>query len=246
MKLSIVMLAWIRNNELYSLTDQTLQSFRDAEGSGNTELIIVDNASPIGGDQLFNACDIFIRNKENVGYPKGVNQGVKVSSGDLIAVANNDIKVSPNWIKVTQEVFERLPKAGTLHFKMVGYDEPFSLDNKVWDKGRERWCHGSFFVIRRKVIEEIGYYDENYGLGGYDDWDLQKRIRDAGYTTVYTNGAAFQHKDSSTLNTLENKARATSDNKNREYFKSKFNEYPEVLFEQQYESQLKRPWKPFP
>ena len=242
--LSVIMLAWIRNEELYELTNQTLQSF--GRSDGQFELVVVDNGSPIGGDQLIKVSGTYVRNSINVGYPKGVNQGVRVSKGKFLAIANNDIKVSPNWIKVTEEVFEKLPKTGSLHFKMVGYDEPFNLSNGVWETGRERWCHGSFFVIRRDVIEKIGYYDENYGLGGYDDWDLQKRIRDAGYSTVYTNGAGFQHKDSSTLNTLESKPRADSDNKNREYFKKKFGTYPEILFERQFGSQLERPWRPFP
>jgi hypothetical protein len=56
----------------------------------------------------------------------------------------------------------------------------------------------------------------------------------------------FQHKDSSTQNLLDQEERRTSDNKNREYFKKKFGEYPDVLYERQFPEQLKKPWKPFP
>ena len=162
MKISIIIPVWIINDELYELTSKTIESLKSSDGYDKCELIIVDNASPIGGDQCLNVSDIYIRNKENLGYPKAVNQGVKLATGDLIVVANNDIKVSPNWITVTEQVFSELPKVGSLHYKMVLYDEPFNLGNKVWDKGKEKWCHGSFFTWRREAMEDIeGFKSQN-------------------------------------------------------------------------------------
>lgn len=245
--ISVVIPVWILNEEIYKLTVDTLGSLRNSEGE--YELIIIDNGSPIGGDQLLanSGADILVRNKENLGYPKAVNQGIKLSHGEFVCIANNDIRVSPNWIKVTHEIFKKLPKAGSLHFKMVGYEEPFNLGKAVWDKDKERWCHGSFFVWRKKALDEIVGLDEGYGLGGYDDYDWQYRMRNQkGWSTVYTNGAAFQHKDSSTQNLLEQESRKTSDNKNREYFKKKFKDYPDAIWEKEYAKQMDIPWKPFP
>jgi O-antigen biosynthesis protein len=245
---SVIIPIWIRNDEIYDLTRRTLDSFSNAENAGLCEFVLIDNASPIGGDLLQSLGDTYVRNSVNLGYPKAVNQGIKLATTDLVVIANNDIRVSPNWLKVTVNtlIHKKMSKAGTLHFKMVEYNSPFNLGDEIWATGRERWCHGSFFVAKKKLLEKIGLYDEGYGLGGYDDWDLQYRVREAGYETAYTNAAAFQHKDSSTQNTLEDKARAESDNKNREYFKKKFGRYPEVIFEDQFGEQLKRPWRPFP
>ena len=121
-KISIIIPAWIRNDELYGLTNRTLASFFQSRGWDKCELVVVDNASPIGGDQLLKISDIYVRNKVNLGYPKAVNQGIKLASGDLIVVANDDIRVSPNWIDVTLESFRHIKKLGSLHFKMVRYD----------------------------------------------------------------------------------------------------------------------------
>jgi GT2 family glycosyltransferase len=181
-KVSVIIPAWIINDELYQLTSNTVASL--SQSVGGFELIIVDNASSIGADQLLTVSDIYIRNKENLGYPKAVNQGCKLANGDFLCIANNDIRVSPNWIKVTREVFKKLPKAGSLHFKMVDYNTPFNISKNVWEDGKERWCHGSFFVWRRKAIEEMDYMDEGYGLGGYDDYDWQYRLRPKGWKTV--------------------------------------------------------------
>jgi len=245
LKISVVMPVWVLDDDLYRLTATSIQSLKLVEDY-NAEMIIVDNASPIGGDQLMAQSDIYIRNRVNLGYPKAVNQGIKLSSGELVCVANNDIKVSPNYIKVSQEVFTKLPKAGSLHFKMLYYDEPFNLGDSVWDHGKEKWCHGSFFVFRRKAYDDIKGIDEGYGLGGYDDYDWQYRMRKKGWKTAYTNGAAFQHKDSSTQNLLDQDERKTSDNKNREYFKKRHGEYPDTLWNKMYPEQVDIPWRPFP
>ena len=247
MKISIVMLAYIVNDELYELTRNTLDSFITSEKIGDTELIIIDNASQIGADQLLNNCDIYIRNRINLGYPKAVNQGVKLATGDFIAIANNDIRVSPNWALVVEEAFRLMPKLGSLHFKMIDYNAPYNLGTGVWDKGRELWCHGSFFVWRRKAMEQLeGPMDEGYCLGGYDDYDWQLRMHQKGWKIAYTNAAGFQHKDSSTLSKLDQTERSERDIKNREYFKKKHSEYPDVIWKQKYPQQFNRGWKPFP
>ena len=246
MSISIIMPVWITDDDLYDLTDKTLTSLHNSEGWDECELVIVDNASTKGSDQLLMNCDTYIRNKTNLGYPIAVNQGCKLANGEFLCIANNDIKVSPNWINVAKEIFKRVPKAGSIHFKMVDYNEPFNAGGEVWDKGRELWCHGSFFIWRRKAFEDLGGIDEGYGLGGYDDYDWQLRMREKGWVTVYTNAAAFQHKDSSTQNKLDQGARSERDKENYEYFREKHGEYPDLMWKRLYPKQYARGWLPFP
>lgn len=249
MKISIILLAGITTQDHYDLTSRTLESLSSSKGFNDCEFIIVDNGSVIGGDVLAPVPDIYIRNKVNQGFTVGMNQGIKVASGDILVLANNDIRLSPNWIEVTQQVFEALEDTGSLHFKMIPYDEPFNLSNKVWNTGKERWCHGSFYVIRKQVFDDLGLYDEGYGLGGYDDWDLQYRIRkDGRWRLAYTNGAAFQHQDSSTYNTHDPESRRLKDENNLKYFQKKYNttKTPEQLLQEDFPDQFSRSWKPFP
>lgn len=244
--ISIIMPCWIINDELYNLTDKAFASIFNSEGY-DCELIIIDNASPLGGDQLSTIADVYVRNRKNLGYPKAVNQGLALAHGDLVVVANNDIRVSPNWITVTKEVFSRLDNIGSLHFRMVGYDAPFGLQGDVWDHGKELWCHGSFFVWNKKAIDQIGGMDEHYGLGGYDDYDWQHRMRHLrGWKTAYTNAAAFQHRDSSSQLLRDSKERSETDKKNYELFKLKFDEYPDVMWKRMYPKQFAKGWLPFP
>lgn len=240
--LSVVMLTYDLTNELAQMSETAVNSIKFSVP--DAELVIIDNGSIYGSGFTKSQADIYIRNKHNLGYPGGVNQGVLVSHGDFIAIANNDIKVSPNWWEVAQEIFEN-KKVGAVHFRMDGYDEERPLGNETWLQGKERWCSSSFFVIRRGAFQ---VYDENYKQGGYDDYDHHHRMREiAGWYQAYTNKAAYQHADSLTYRTMERPdQRNERDVKNREHFKSKFGEYPDEQFARLFPDQMLVQWRPFP
>lgn len=246
--LDVIMPAWIRNDELERLTMDSINSIWASDGFQKMgRFIFIDNGSPRGGSMLHQAADIYIRNRSNIGYPAAINQGIKLSKSDYLAIANNDIKVSPNWLTIAREVFSEVPKKvklGSLHYRMIDYDQPMTYVNRTWVTGKERWCNGSFFVIRRKVFDEVGLYDEDYGLGGYDDWDFQHRMRHIHkWKTAFTAEACFQHKHSSTLKTI--KDREERDVHNKERFNHKFGAYAEDIWQQLYPKQMKEDYYKF-
>ncbi len=243
--ISIIMLACDINQQLSDYSKSALESIRYS--APEAELIIIDNASDIGSGFLKSHADIYIRNKCNIGYPSAVNQGFKLAKGNFIAVANNDIKVSPNWINVATEIFKD-PKVGSVHFRMIPYDEPIILGGETWPNGKERWCHASFYVIRKEAIPKDMYF-EGYKEGGMDDWDFFHRVRHVnGWKTAYTNKAVFQHADSSTYMALDTRDgnRSERDRNNAEIFKSRFGRYAEDIWNEKYPEQMKERWKPFP
>ncbi len=238
--IDVIIIAYNFNEELAQLTESAIHSIRQAP-MGN--LIIIDNASSVKGGMLRELADIYIRNKTNIGYPAAVNQGIALSITKYIAISNNDIKVSPNWVEVANEIFEN-PKVGSVHFRMIPYTETINSGNDVWVEGKERWCHCSFFVLRKEASQ---VYDENYKEGGYDDYDHNFRMRVKGWKQAYTNKVSFQHLDSITYSTMESQEdRAKRDLRNKEYYKSKFGIYPDEQFQKEFPEQFDVPWKPFP
>lgn len=241
MKPSAVLLTYDFNESLAEISKIAINSVKFSVP--DIEMVIIDNGSSFGSAFSRSESDIYIRNKQNIGYPGAVNQGMALSHGEFVAICNNDIKVSPNWWEVTQEIMKD-PKVGTVHFRMVGYDEVRELGNESWNSGKERWCSSSFFVVRREAFQG---YDVAYGAGGYDDYSHHFRMRSAGWTQAYTNKAQYYHMDSITYRTMEQEeARAERDKKNREYYKSKFGEYPDEQFARLFPEQMNIPWKPFP
>lgn len=239
MNKTYLMLGFIPNEDILQLTKNAIDSISP------NPLVVVDNGSIVGGGYLRSIANIYIRNPENIGFTLAINQGLKLINSSYVVYINNDIKLSPNWWEVIKDIIVQ-PNVGSVHLRMIPYDEPFNYGNQVWTTGKERWCHGSFYILKKEVIDKIGLFDETFRRFGYEDWDFWKRVRDAGFLTAYTNRACFQHKDSSTNNLLNQKEREESSQKNREYFKQKHGEYPEDYFANKYPEQLVIPWKPFP
>ena len=92
---SIVVLAW---NEL-EYTRQCIESVL-RHTTGPFELILVDNGSTDGTPEyLATVPDAkVIRNEENLGFPKGVNQGIAAASGEYVCLLNNDTIVTSGWL----------------------------------------------------------------------------------------------------------------------------------------------------
>lgn len=212
------------DEQFVNLTDLAIQSLRPCE------LIIVDNASTCGCGLLREWADTYIRNKTNLGYAKAVNQGLKLcEKGELVAIANNDIRVSSGWDTIAGEIMQN-ENIASVHFTMLPYDQPFSLGDKVWITGKERWCTGSFFVMRADWR-----FDEGY-LNSYDDWDLHLRMYQAEYNTAYTNKAQYQHMNSFTQQIIPD--REERDKKNRDYFVKKHGDTPENIWQKMFPVQM--------
>src|SRR3990167_10252690 len=120
----VIVPVWITDEETLALTEAAVASLVPRE-----RLIIVDNASTLGGGKLREMADVYIRNKENLGYAKAVNQGLKLA-GEIVVVSNNDVRVSPNWWEVSQEILKDF-LVGTIHFRMIPYDSPFNLGSET-------------------------------------------------------------------------------------------------------------------
>jgi len=229
--ISVVMPCYLATEEHKKLTEQAVASL------GEVELIVVDDASPLGGGYLRSIADTYIRNKENLGYGRSVNKGIKLATYDYIAIANNDIRVSSNWQEVTKEVFQN-PQCMTCHFRQTDYDVPFVYGDKVIYEGKERWCHASFFVINKKV--DFYLYDEHY-RNTYDDWDYFFELRKRGWKQCYTDKAAFQHVHSATIPFMEKHDEVNKEN--AEYFKSKWGDTAENLFTKQFPEQMSQDYQ---
>lgn len=238
--MNIIIPCYIINEELLQLTKNTVESL-----SGH-DLILIDNASPLGGGYLRSVAYTYIRNTENLGYAKAVNQGLKLVSDNLVAISNNDVRPSPNWEEVARSVFRENGNTYSCHFRMINYEEPYQYGSQTVYEGKERWCTSSFFVISAacaKMEYEPLLFDEQYGIGGYEDWQYWTEVREACLYTAYTDRACYQHHHSSTQNSLDQEERKERDKTSREYFKSKWGEYPEDRFSRLYPEQMSQEYR---
>ena len=237
---SVVIPCYNLNEEGLQLTKNAIGTFYpldNLEAASNVELILVDNDSKVGGGYLREQANTYVRNWKNLGYAKAVNQGIKLATNRYVAIANSDIRVSPNWQQITQEIFDQNTDIATLHFRMTDYDVPFAYGVKTAITGKERWCTGSFFVIDK---EKQLLFDERF-FNSYDDWDYQLRARQSGWNTAYTNRACYQHNHSFTQKLIPE--REENNKRNAEYFKQKHGRYAEEIFAEQFPEQITQDYR---
>jgi GT2 family glycosyltransferase/lipopolysaccharide/colanic/teichoic acid biosynthesis glycosyltransferase len=118
MDISIVI---VTHNSL-SPVEKCLESIERYPPAAEFEIVVVDNASTDGTPEMigsrFPSVEL-IANRENTGYSRGVNRGIRSSTGRLLLVLNPDIEVGEGSIDRLVDFMERTPDAGIAASKLV-------------------------------------------------------------------------------------------------------------------------------
>ena len=236
---SIVVLCY---NGLEETTRPCLESIIANTPLDSNELIVVDNASADGTAAYLSTfasqhSNVRIQlNDTNKGYAGGNNDGIKLAKGQYIILLNNDTLVSQGWLDKLLKLFNQQPEVGLIGpvTNSAGNEQRVELDGlnersfeAIADAYIERqkgiWFFteklGFFCVaMRGSVPEKIGYLDEKFGIGMFEDDDYCLRARQAGFRLAVVEDCFVYHKGSVSFKKL-----ATSDyleifNRNRSYF----------------------------
>lgn len=205
---------------LQSLSQHTRQPF---------ELILVDNGSTDETPGFLEQVRThpgpgrveIIRNETNVGFPAGCNQGLARSRGHYVVFLNNDTVVTAGWLDgLIARLIPDWPSVGlvgavsnyTAAPQQVATDyadlsglESFAARHRTRFAGQalevER-LKGFCLLARRDVLDQIGGFDERFGLGFFDDDDLSVRARLAGFKLLVALDVFIHHFGSRTFRQL--------------------------------------------
>ncbi|MFI5461446.1 MAG: glycosyltransferase [Isosphaerales bacterium] len=201
----------VTHNQL-DYTRQCLDSIRRLTDEPY-ELIVVDNGSSDGTVEYLSALSYvrLIVNDANRGFPAAVNQGIAVSGGSQVLLLNNDVVVATGWLCRLLRAMRADPAIGLAgpcsNFVSgpqqvdVGYDSLTELDGFAWDWGGAHdgvridvsRLVGFCLLIRRAVVDAIGLFDEQFGIGCFEDDDYCLRAIQAGYRAVIAADAFVHH-----------------------------------------------------
>jgi GT2 family glycosyltransferase len=180
---------------------------------------IVDNASRSGQRQVLQeGCPPGVRlelREENLGYGAAANLALRDGEAELVCVSNADVLPEPGALAAlaavalgerdagmvgpafggeTDRYHSRLPSAAAMlgrifagSFARGAVQPPSSGEVKEADQPS-----GACFVLRRTTWERLGGFDEGFFLW-YEDVDLAKRLRDAGFRNLITGSANVGH-----------------------------------------------------
>ena len=189
-------------------------------------IIVVDNKSTDNSKEKLLENEYrykLILNDVNEGFAQGNNVGIKwaIKEGyEYIMLLNNDTLITKNSIENMIEEIKKDKKIGIVSPRIMYYPEK----EKIWfDGGKIDWFKfivvhynmgnniksslknnneivdfitGCCMLIRRDVIEEVGYLPEEYFMY-YEDVDYCVKVSEAGYKLVNIKESIIYHKVSS-------------------------------------------------
>jgi polysaccharide pyruvyl transferase CsaB len=183
----------------------------------NFEVIVVDNASTDGTPQYLKEVEerfpnlSVILNESNLGFAAANNIGLKRAEGHYLTLLNNDTVVSRGWLSslirhlaaddgigligpTTNEIGNeaKVPVEYESLTAMPSWAAEFVRDNdgRTFDIPMlAMFC----VMMRRGVLDAVGFLDEQFSVGMFEDDDYSKRVRERGYKIVCTRDSYIHH-----------------------------------------------------
>ena len=215
---SIVILCY--NNR--PLTQQCIESIRETTPEFAREIVIVDNNSQDDSvDYLRQQKDIvLIENDYNAGFPGGCNIGIEAAKpeNDIFLLNNDTIMCFNTLYTLRMGLYEKdnYGSAGCVTnncannqsvFKSESLDElkEFGRNNNIPNKRSEikLMLIGFALIVKRKVLEKVGYLDERFNPGNFEDDDLSLRILMNNYQNVLVYNSFLIHLGSVSFNNAD-------------------------------------------
>lgn len=181
---------------------------------------------------------------ENIGFAAGNNKGFEVATGKYICILNNDIVVPEGWLSPMVSFLKKEKSYGAVGprsnysggYQLVrpdtdekldfnDFDDFFNYMEKFKDPNKQflrvsvlmGWC----ILLSRELCNKIGGFDENFGLGWWEDNDLSTKIIAEGLDLAVAHNVILYHKGGHTFK-KENVNTNYWNMRNHQYYVSKW------------------------
>lgn len=187
------------------------QSYKDIE------ILVIDNGSKDGSVEFIKnkyPKINLIELKDNIGFAGAVNLGIKICTGNYMVLVNNDTEADRNFLKFLVQSAKSKKEVGMVaakilqmgnknlidsagdyidavgHANNLGYGK---TDNQEFQKGKEVFLvSGGACLIKRKVFESIGFFDETY-FAYMEDVDFSLRAQLRGFKAYFEPRSVIYH-----------------------------------------------------
>ena len=228
-------------------TRECIESVRANCYDGAVEIVVVDNNSGDGSVKWLEEQEdiVFVKNKENTGFPRGCNIGIKAANPDNdIFLLNSDALMLPNSLYMMRMALYSDEKIGACgastnnasNNQVVNiplntvpeYTEYARVTNIPAENIVELKSKLVMFamLIKRDAYDKVGELDERYTPGNYEDDDYGMRLMEAGFRSVMCWNAFVYHYGSKSFGKMSDKYRELLE-RNRIKFIDKWGFTPE-------------------
>lgn len=204
------------------------------------EVLLTDNGSTDGSVEALKKLSLekfwkgkftLILNKDNTGYAKANNQGIKKSRGKYIFLLNNDTVLHKGAIEELLSFAEKTPDAGVVGSRLLNIDGTLqmscyhfpTLQNAI----KEYWLGkrglfekfaptgyapipvdsvvGAAFLITPSAMEKVGMLDERY-FAYFEDIDYCRQVWRNEMKVYYLPASVITHYHGATFKKLSNES----------------------------------------
>lgn len=228
---SIIIPVYFNSYPVFHQTGNCIGSIREHTDNAKTpyEIILVINGETeiklTEPRQSF--ADKVIQLPENMGWATAINRGIRVASGQYIALVNNDVQVFEYWLEDLQEALlagldlvMSAPMYGNPYGRAV---EAENLRNLVMDKPiAETFVDFNDFsciLTTKALFAEIGVFDEQFFMY-MEDLDFLRRMDKYGKKHASTKRVNIHHIIGSTAMSMSETPKIV--NESREKLKAKW------------------------
>ncbi len=205
-------------NCLHDTTAPCLDSIFAGPAERDFEVVVVDNNSSdetvswlkekMAGEPRLRC----VFNGQNRGFAGGNNDGIRAAGGEYLVLLNSDCVVSGDWIEGLTAPLARERSIGMTGpvtnstgneqkiFTSGGSPEEIMREGLAWASMSRGWTFDTgrlaFFCVamRADVAKQVGFLDENFGPGFYEDDDYCIRVQKAGYRLVCVEDVFVYHR----------------------------------------------------
>lgn len=165
------------------------QKFKDFE------IIIVAKKFPQQFQSVLESEQIKFVEEKGTTLGAARNLGVNNATGKLVSFIDDDAEASPNWLEKISLTFSQFPSISCLggpHFTLQdkSKNDPLNYVEGLFFEGRSQIVYfdksaigkiaGCNVTYKKSVFQELGCLNEN--LRTCEDWDLNGRLLEKGYT----------------------------------------------------------------
>jgi N-acetylglucosaminyl-diphospho-decaprenol L-rhamnosyltransferase len=208
------------------------------------EILVLDNASEDGSAEAVRALGGEIRLivlEQRTGKAENDSTLMREARGKHCLLLNEDSELRPGAVQALLEVMEREPKAGAATAQLLDSDgkpvpcawrfpgvdtalagalflhRRLTVQSKGGGVRSVDWAQSSALMVRREAAAAVDYMDPEFFVY-YDECDFAKRLREAGWHSLYVPAAEAVHHDQLSTHLAKGLPRIVEFHRNRDLY----------------------------